>query len=196
MFFLVMSCPIVAGAQTQKEKKSSYVWLEGQVATERPGETAKWARGEHFFTLSFGKEWSKWLGLTAQVGHGNKWGETTLGPSFALTPELSVSAGVGVEHFGDYEKRFRANLYYDHERSGSFVYFSYDKGKSGQWVWLDATHIWNKGGIGLLIQMPGGGVGPKIEFRTNHYALWTALLFDQGAETHRVMLGGRLKWEK
>lgn len=178
-----------ASAQAQE----TYLWLEPQVAVEK-NVIGKTKTGEYFGTVSFGYQKSRWLGIFIQSSHGNIWGETVIGPSFQIAEGLNVSLAVGVEHYTPHPIRGRFNAFYDHEASGSFAYVQFDTGKGSNWVWADATRMFKKKvGIGFLAQMPGGGVGPKLELRHgDHLALWVAPVHEWNEKTTRVLTGMRI----
>jgi len=180
----------VASAQNT----SWYLWLESQSAIEKT-EVHKVGFGERFATLTFGYSKSK-VGFIVASSQGNLWGETILAPSISLG-SVEFSAGVGIEHFAPYNRRVRLNLNYDDERSGSFLYIQSDFGQGAGWAWIDGaifpTEFHKSFGTGVLLQMPGAGVGPKVEFRKgDHFGLWIAPIYEWNEKTTRVMFGMRL----
>lgn len=190
MLFVFATFVVVTTAEAQ-----TYLWVEPQVALEKSANQVE--TGEHFANVSFGHQWSPKLGIWLQSAHGNLWGETAMGPSFSLTPELQVGVGVGIEHFEPKPLRLRLNAYYDHERSGSFVYIQYDFGKDSSWIWADATAMHKQFGLGVLLQMPDAGIGPKFEVRAGqHLGFWVAPVYDWQAGVIRTLVGGRLMFEK
>ena len=179
LIFMVFAVP----AQAQR----GYLWFEPQVAAEK--------RGEYFGTLSMGQKLSPRFGLFLQSAHGNLWGETVFGPTLSLTPGLEVGAGIGVEHYTPRLLRLRLNSYYDHERTGSFIYTQIDFGKTGNWVWADGTRMFGHVGIGGLLQMSGGGVGPKFEVRVGKIAFWVAQVYEWKEKEVRVLVGTRFMFD-
>ena len=153
---------------------------------------------EYFGTISFGKQWSPKVGLFAQTAHGNEWGETVVGPSFAITEELQVSVAVGAEHYAPNPARVRLNAYYDDIDTGSFAYVQFDTGKDSSWVWVDATRMFKDViGVGLLVEMPGTGAGPKLELRAGkHLGFWVAPVYEWREKAARAVLGGRVMFQK
>ncbi len=199
MLVLAIAVPVAAQEPEQAEK-DWYVWFEPQVAIQQ-NEEEKVSRGEYFGVLTASKQWSKGKGIFFQTGHGNLWGETVIGPSFELTDAdsvhtVQVSAAAGVDHHSPRLLRGRLNFFYDNDESGSFAYSQFDFGKGGKWVWTDATLMLNKkSGFGILIQMPGGGIGPKYEFQpTKNLAAWAAVVQDWQEDKARLLVGMKFKF--
>ncbi|HEY4528511.1 MAG TPA: hypothetical protein VJJ48_01650 [Candidatus Paceibacterota bacterium] len=184
--FLLFVCLAVFAPEAQAQ--STYLWFEPQVAVEK--------EGEYFGTISFGHQKSPWVGLFAQTSHGNLWGETAFGPTFAPAEGLSFGVGMGVEHYAPHPIRLRLNAYYDHVATGSFLYAQFDTGKDSSWVWLDAVRMYGHVGVGAFVQMPSAGVGPKVELRfRDHVGVWVAPVYQWQEEKLRLLVGGRIMFE-
>lgn len=187
--FVLATLGVATTAQAQ-----TYFWVEPQVALEQ-GE-ANVETGESFANLSFGHQWSPKWGIWLQTAHGNLWGETAVGPSFQLSDQLNVGVGIGIEHFEPKSLRLRLNAYYD-APSGSLLYIQYDRGKDSSWVWADATLLRRWLGLGVILQMPDAGVGPKVEFRMGkHLGIWVAPVYDWESDVIRTLVGGRIMLDK
>ncbi len=191
---LILACLGLATAA--EAQTSTYFWVEPQVALEKSTDS-QLVTGEHFTNVSFGHQQSPKLGGWAQFALGNFWGEAAAGYSVMVSDELQIGAGIGKELKGEKPWRVRLNAYYDHAKSGSFVYVQWDGDRNSSWIWADATRMHGHFGLGLLVQMPDGGVGPKAEFRFGqHLGLWVAPVYDWPNETVRTLVGGRIMFEK
>lgn len=189
--FMLLVCLMAARAA----EAQTYLWFEPQGTLERVEDETK--TGEYFGNLSFGHQWKPWLGVFIQSAHGNLWGETAAGPSFQLNDEFNFGVGIGIEHFAPKPLRLRLNAYYDDAQTGSFAYFQYDVGNDSSWIWADATRMHKWFGLGVLLQMPDAGVGPKLEVRAGkHVGIWVAPVYDWQAEVVRTLVGGRLMWDR
>lgn len=184
VFLMLAVCP----AYAQPFGEQGYLWVEPQVAAEKGG--------EYFSTISLGQKLSPRLGLFLQTAHGNFWGETVFGPTLSITPELEVGTGIGIEHYSPRLLRFRLHSYYDHKRTGSFLYTQFDAGKTGSWVWVNGARMFGPVGVGALVQMPGGGAGPKLELRAGkHIGIWAASVYEWNEKTARVLIGTRFMFD-
>lgn len=174
---------LIAGEASAQD---AYLWVEPQIAAEKDG--------EHFTTVSVGKQWSSKIGIFAQSSHGNYWGETVFGPSFQFGERLGFGAGLGVEHYNPKKLRLRLTGYYEEPRSGSFVDIQFDTGwRQYSWIWVDAVQMYGWFGVGGLVQMPGGGAGMKVELRPNDlFAIWFSPVYDWQANEVRPLIGLRL----
>ena len=181
-------------AQAQNLVYQGYAWFEPQVAIEKSGAN-KATTGEFFGTISMGQKLSPRFGLFLQSAHGNLWGETVFGPTLSLTPELEVGAGIGIDHYAPRLMRLRLNSYWDHQRTDSFIYTQIDFGKTGNWAWMDGARMFGAIGIGGLLQMPGGGVGPKVELRVGKVGFWVAPVYEWEEKTTRMLVGSRFMFD-
>ncbi|MBX4199078.1 hypothetical protein KW800_02265 [Candidatus Parcubacteria bacterium] len=208
---LLLSCASPT-TYTQSDKAFEpywYLWFDSQLATGKEfsrRDIGNTTQAVH--TISYGLQRSKAFGLTATASyakdHGEEWGEATFGYSFAPNAETAISAGPGIELFGDNLRRVRLSLYYDNADKDRphFLYVQSDFGQGAGWFWADGTYFLTKRlGTGLLIQVPDLGVGLKEEvlLKGKLLSAWGAVLLpppNAGVDESylRYAIGGRLKF--
>jgi hypothetical protein len=190
---LITGCGKAEAQTTKPFEAYTYFELQPQIAVEKGGKKT----GDHFTTIQILHQRKRWLGLFVETAHGNNWGETAIGPSFQVTHELNVSVAAAVSHYENEGLRGRFNAYYDSEKTGSFVYAEAGVGKYDSWVAIDAVRMLGKNvGLGAILQMPGGGAGPKLDLRVNdHFRFWAAPVYEWKEKNFRVLVGARLMFE-
>lgn len=200
LFLLVLLAPVSVSGQktdTSKFSPSSFLWLEPQVST-----TPDYNHREAIITLSYGHQFKRGLGIMASLAHSRTtdqphWTEGVV--AWSIEPvnglDLSVGPGFEVNQGGRPQLRGRMNMNMESDQYHHFLYTQLDLGKGDKWYWIDGAYfIGSQIGVGVLVQMPDLGYGPKIEIRSNDkFSWWIADTFEPQKKLWYASFGLRIK---